>query len=43
LAKEAVRRAAPFGEVGRLPKPWKFRETFLYSDDRRFKPMILDQ
>ncbi|TDM09190.1 MAG: hypothetical protein C4K60_07735 [Ideonella sp. MAG2] len=43
LAKEAVRRAAPFGEVGRLPKPWKFRETFLYGDDRRFKPMILDQ
>jgi hypothetical protein len=43
LAKEAVRRAAPFGEVGRLPKPWKFRETFLYDDERRFKPMILDQ
>lgn len=43
LAKEAVRRAAPFGEVGRLPKPWKFRETFLYDDARRFKPMILDQ
>ena len=43
LAKEAVRRAAPFGDVGRLPKPWKFRETFLYDDARRFKPMILDQ
>lgn len=43
LAKEAIRRAAPFGEVGRLPKPWKFRETFLYDDERRFKPLILDQ
>ena len=43
LAMDAVRRAAPFGDVSRLPKPWKFTETFLFDEDRRFKPMILDQ
>lgn len=43
MAKQAVRRAAPFGDVSRLPKPWKFRETFLYDDDRRFKPATLDR
>lgn len=39
----ALRRAAPFGDVSRLPKPWKFNETFLFRDDRKFKPMTLDQ
>ena len=43
LAIEAVHRAAPFGDVSRLPKPWKFVETFLFEDDRRFKPMTLDR
>ncbi len=43
LAKQAVRRAAPFGDVSRLPKPWKFNETFLFNDQRKFKPMTLDQ
>jgi protein TonB len=43
LAEEAVRRAAPFGPVGHLPKPWRFTEVFLFDDLRRFKPMILDQ
>jgi hypothetical protein len=43
IAKEAVRRAAPFGDVSRLPKPWKFNETFLFSDQRKFKPMTLDR
>jgi hypothetical protein len=43
LAIEAVKRAAPFGELGRVPKPWKFAETFLFDDDRRFKPMTLDR
>ena len=38
----AVRRAAPFGDVSRLPKPWKFVEVFLFDDDRRFKPRTLD-
>jgi hypothetical protein len=43
LAIDAVRRAAPFGDVTRLPKPWKFVETFLFDDDRRFKPVTLDR
>jgi hypothetical protein len=43
LAIDAVRRAAPFGDVSRLPKPWKFSETFLFNDDRKFKPRTLDQ
>jgi hypothetical protein len=42
LAMEAVRRAAPFGDVSRLPKPWKFTETFLFNDARKFKPRTLD-
>jgi hypothetical protein len=42
LAIDAVRRAAPFGDVSRLPKPWKFAETFLFNDDRKFKPRTLD-
>ena len=42
IAAEAVRRAAPFGDVSRLPRPWKFVETFLFDDDRRFKPRTLD-
>ena len=42
LAIEAVRRAAPFGDVSRLPKPWKFSEVFVFNDDRRFKPRTLD-
>jgi hypothetical protein len=29
--------------VSRLPKPWKFNETFLFNDQRKFKPMTLDQ
>ena len=42
LAEAAVRRAAPFGDVSRLPKPWRFTETFLFNDARRFKPRTLD-
>lgn len=42
IAIDAVRRAAPFGSVAHLPKPWKFPETFLFRDDRRFKPRTLD-
>jgi len=37
-----VRRAAPFGDVTHVPKPWKFTEVFLFDDDRRFKPRVLD-
>jgi hypothetical protein len=42
LAIDAVRRAAPYGDVSRLPKPWKFVETFLFDEHRRFKPRTLD-
>lgn len=42
LAIDAVHRAAPFGNVSRMPEPWKFSETFLFNDDRHFKPRTLD-
>jgi hypothetical protein len=42
IATEAVRRAAPFGDVSRLPRPWRFVEVFLFDDNRRFKPRTLD-
>ncbi|MGH6609563.1 MAG: hypothetical protein ACRECQ_04840 [Burkholderiaceae bacterium] len=42
LAIDAVRRAAPFGDVSRLPRPWKFSETFLFNDERKFKLRTLD-
>ena len=42
LAIAAVRRAAPYGDVSRLPKPWKLVETFLFDDSLRFKPRTLD-
>jgi hypothetical protein len=42
IAIDAVRNAAPFGDVSRLPKPWRFTETFLFDDDKRFKPRTLD-
>jgi hypothetical protein len=42
VAIDAVRRAAPFGDVRRLPRPWRFTETFLFRDDRRFKLRTLD-
>ena len=42
LAIAAVQRAAPFGPVAHLPRPWRFTETFLFDDQRRFKPRTLD-
>lgn len=42
LAIDAAQRAAPYGDVSHLPKPWKFTEVFLFRDDRRFKPRALD-
>ncbi len=42
LAIDAVKRAAPYGNMHHLPKPWRFSETFLFDDDRRFKPRSLD-
>ena len=41
-AADAVRRAAPYGDVSRLPKPWKFAETFLFNEQHKFKPRTLD-
>jgi len=43
LAIEAIRRAAPFGDVRHLPRPWIFVETFLFDDAHRFKPRTLDE
>ncbi len=37
MAKAAVMRAAPFGPVGNLPRPWQFNETFLYNDALKFQ------
>lgn len=42
IAVDAINRAAPFGDVSHLPRPWKFVETFLFDDDRKFKPRTLD-
>ena len=42
IAIDAVRRAVPFSNVAQLPKPWKYSETFLFNDDRKFKPRTLD-
>ncbi|MDE2395713.1 MAG: hypothetical protein KGL43_05810 [Burkholderiales bacterium] len=43
LAIQAVRRGAPYGDMTRLPRPWKFTEVFLFDDARRFKPRTLDE
>lgn len=43
LAIEAVQRAAPYGAMQHLPRPWKWSEVFLFDDDRRFKPRELDR
>ncbi|MEN9544406.1 MAG: hypothetical protein RLZZ598_1239 [Pseudomonadota bacterium] len=42
LASDAVRRGAPYGDVSKLPRPWKFTETFLFTEDRKFKLRTLD-
>ena len=43
IAVDAMRRAAPFGDVSRLPRPWKFTETFLFNDARKLKPLTVDR
>jgi len=43
IAIKALRRAAPYGDVSHLPKPWRFNETFLFNNQHKFKPMTLDQ
>jgi protein TonB len=42
LAIDAVHRAAPYGQMQQLGKPWRFVEVFLFDDERRFKPRTLD-
>lgn len=42
-AIDAVRRAAPYGDLSRVPPPWEFIETFLFEDSGRFKPVTLDR
>jgi protein TonB len=42
LAVAAVRRAAPYGDMSRLSRPWKWVEVFLFNDKRQFKPRSLD-
>lgn len=42
IATQAIHRAAPYGDVSKLPKPWTVVETFLFNDDRKFKPRSLD-
>lgn len=43
VAKAALYRAEPFGDVSHLPKPWRFTETFLFNEQRKFKPLTLDR
>jgi hypothetical protein len=43
LAIDAVHRAAPYGSMAHLPHPWKWAETFLFDEERRFKPRELDK
>jgi hypothetical protein len=43
IAKAALHRAEPFGDVSKLPKPWRFQETFLFNEQRQFKPLTLDR
>ncbi|HNU10138.1 MAG TPA: hypothetical protein PKJ45_02095 [Rubrivivax sp.] len=42
MAIDAVRRAAPYGSMRFLSRPWTWTEVFLFDDDRRFKPRTLD-
>ncbi len=37
LAMTAIHKAAPFGSVVHLPKPWVFNETFLFNDALKFQ------
>ena len=41
-AMEAIRRGAPYGDMSRLPKPWKWTEVFLFNEQRQFKPRSLE-
>lgn len=43
MAIDAVYRAAPYGDVSKLPRPWRFVEVFLFDDELRFMPATLDR
>ncbi|MDE2147811.1 MAG: hypothetical protein KGJ24_14075, partial [Burkholderiales bacterium] len=43
IALAAIRRAAPYGDMSHLPRPWKFVEVFLFDDAEHFKPATLDR
>jgi hypothetical protein len=43
MVAAAIRRAAPFGDISSLPRPWTFTESFLVNDDGKFKPVLLDR
>jgi len=43
LAVAAIRRAAPYGNLSRLPRPWRLTEVFLFDDQLRFKPRTLER
>jgi hypothetical protein len=42
IAMEAIKKAAPYGDISRLPKPVKWTEVFLFNDQKKFKPRSLD-
>ncbi len=42
IAMEAIRKAAPYGDISKLPKPVKWTEVFLFNDNKKFKPRSLD-
>ena len=42
VAKEAIRRGAPYGDMSRLQKPWRWTEVFLFNEKYQFKPRTLD-
>lgn len=42
MAINAIHKAAPYGDLRHMPQPWAFTETFLFDDDKRFKPRTLD-
>lgn len=42
IAMEAIKKAAPYGDISRLPKPVKWTEVFLFNDQKKFKPRSLE-
>jgi len=42
IAMDAIRKAAPYGDISKLPKPVKWTEVFLFNDQKKFKPRSLE-